>query len=108
MKPSERIGNLLSLNGEPTEVTQITKTEINGLPVKKFKPIPLTEDWQKKLGIANTWVMGSNTYQIQLRNEQLYIFSPGSRSPLFAVECKYVHTLQNILFDLTGKDPKIS
>ena len=73
-------------------------------------PIPLTEEWLIKFGFKNTgeqffnvWKdkQGIITFQKDL---SCYVGLSHYEAPPLFVECKYVHTLQNLYFALTGEE----
>jgi len=87
------------------EVCQIDYDDLRILTIKDgidedYKPIPLTEEWLIKFGINRQIsvfeVYGNNSrgFHIDLGGEWLFI--------------KYVHTLQNLFFALTGEELKIN
>ena len=111
MKASElRIGNWVEFiqpkKGMYTTVQAIT-FEIN--VEKSFKPIPLTEEWLLKFGFEERGEsFHLKDFSIELIGEDgrwcTYIFDE-----YHAVECslsliKYVHSLQNLYFALTGEE----
>ena len=117
MKATElRIGNIV-WQGEQYKESIVTSYELNQFSnynrgvthlaeyYKEWKPIPLTEEWLVKfgfkyigsaptLGINESWNRGN------IRIEQLQ-----SKELVFhGLQIKYVHSLQNLYFALTGKE----
>lgn len=120
MKPSERIGNLLyNEKGEVVEVESITKTHINGDELSKWRPIPLTEELLKNTGFyiderrpnKHVYVTeASGEYFDVLKRVENDYFTIRFRTYYDDVNFdnfKYVHQLQNLVYDLTQTDLKI-
>ena len=116
MKPeSLRIGNY---------VTRAMKNHIDKKDIKKvlpgdlvsfddyiFEPIPLTEEWLKDFGFESKnkkigWYKKEGflfTLRLQKNNIlSVQFISNGLHKVL--IEIKYVHSLQNLYFALTGKE----
>ena len=102
MKANElRIGNYVHLNGKVVRIKSgkdIDKYSAN----PEVEPIPLTDEWIKKLGIEDGILDGNmsiskshacNFYCLYHNDE-----FTGTRY------IKYVNTLQNIYFELTGEE----
>ena len=77
--------------------------------VYDFTPIPLTEDWLLKFGFKRSSYNDSR-YDF---GEWHIIFSKNDK-PVFRVVgrsivyCEYLHTLQNLIFALTGEELTIN
>jgi hypothetical protein len=77
-----------------------------------YNPIPITEEWLLKLGFVinritkeenNIWRKNFEDGFFEL--EQIISFYFGS--PLYAVDIKYVHQLQNLYIAITGEELEI-
>ncbi len=89
-----RIGNLVDYFDE-TEDMWYDNFEIEDLykyDTDCYKPIPLTEEWLKKLGC-------DCVYQSKINKGFFYVINEED-----TLEVKYVHQLQNLYFALTGED----
>ena len=122
-----RIGNLMERDGNILEVIRITKDGIiNYKLVKKSQgmrvnngnviPISLTKEWLLRLGFE--WyellrhyriVINDVWYQIKIDKDSGFIFSfinlnwdESQQMPPKII--KYVHKLQNLFFELSGKE----
>ncbi len=106
-----RIGNLVY--GAYDTVIKLTTSQLVNFSVgmEDIKPIPLTEQWLLDFGFKfSDQIMA---YEIELQNENnllidttnLYYYQIGYdvywTNPHYI---KYVHSLQNLYFALTGKD----
>jgi len=69
------------------------------------EPIPLTEEWLIRFGIAYDGQVSDNTYWYNRRNKCLCEdYSEGDGGTHIIAECLYVHQLQNLYFYLTGQE----
>ena len=107
MKPQElRIGNYyLSYGVDLKQVERLTKDKI----LIDFHPVPLTEQWLKDFGfvkrnnvawdykekLSNTFfpILTINVFSFDMITDDKY-----------GTILKYVHSLQNLYFALTGKE----
>lgn len=100
MKASElRIGNYVQLEGlkRPIKVSIIDTTETS--TYTKAKPIPLNEEWLIKFGFKpeyTHWLNGDFTIDKSAIGGYFLCDID------IHVAIKYVHTLQNLYFALTG------
>ena len=115
MKQNElRIGNWIGIV-LPEAETQATVDHIKWISEGDniYKPIPLTEEWLVKFGFIkaiddNIWVNQSSyqsSYQLTFNSQigaSLYENSHWIKSDI-----KYVHTLQNLYFALTGEELEV-
>ena len=72
-----------------------------------FEPIPLTEDWLKRLGLTQ---YSRETYNIGLIWVEYYNSTEWEVSlttDCYPSDIQYVHQLQNLYFALTGEELKI-
>lgn len=83
-------------------------TELGG---DEMKPIPLTEEWLERFGFTETnritRVLDSEEVELIFDLADRFVIvdlGQGSQLSGIAVDCKYVHQLQNIYFTLTGKE----
>ena len=103
-----RIGNLVISNFKrKNEVVDIKTIDFTEDWFNLFQPIPLTEEWLLKFGfrhIKNNWYnvhANGNTFNVYLFEDLRYRVEIVSQSiGVF----KYVHTLQNLYFALTGTE----
>lgn len=111
MKASElRIGNLVYENN----IFVIIHDGFGIDHAKQFTPIPLTEEWFRKLGFdkeENHFQRGRIFFQFSLPNFQLklnaLIEEWGDARIAFAdpnISIQHVHQLQNLYFALTGAE----
>ena len=133
MKVSElRIGNLIRFNNliQPEEIITVTPRFFRSFALNNadetdveinnyYQPIPLTEEWKKKLGLDENNCIGiyldsgsADTLQVtNVNNEILLYAQPDDGSPYGRFSCclgrvEYVHQLQNLYFVLTGEELK--
>lgn len=111
-----RIGNYYNHHGEVVIVTPIViKCIYESSEIEWCEPIPLTEEWLKKLGFEEySDALGKHglydlkplqgfTYSIH--SKKVIIMQDGnSLSHKLNKEILYVHQLQNIYFALTGNE----
>ena len=108
MKQNElRIGNLIGIV-LPEAETQATADHIKWISEGDniYKPIPLTEEWLVKFGFrksANLYL--SIGYFEFIWQGELFLDIEGQ---WLTLGCKYVHSLQNLYFALTGKELEIN
>ena len=109
MKANElRIGNYVDLFGMTATVQadDFNMTE-HGIAIEQGKPIPLTEEWLKRLGATKN---RDTTFYIEEIN---WLELNGDIWDVCLVEgytitqIQYVHQLQNLYFALTGDELKI-
>ena len=116
MKNNElRIGNLVLFYNEVVPITGIVKSGFyigeHGFAINLldwFQPIKLTEEWLVKLG----FVKNDSGFYEQKRftyhpEHGWNILSQWIKGWVNVAEIKYVHSLQNLYFALTGKELKI-
>jgi hypothetical protein len=115
MKAQElRIGNItFDADGnvqviDAIEILAIRQCEAASHPVEFIKPIPLTEDWLKRMGFKSTsegyWSDGNLEvgYTTTDENMQYEYLSVNGLTEM--THLKYVHQLQNLFFSLCGKE----
>lgn len=119
MKPQElRIGNevewdddsreqvkVLSISYIMEDDGEITNYFINGGLIDDFLPIPITPEWLDGRGLRYLqnacWELGSyRIYNVSGDRPRFRITIAGHE----IVVVSYVHQLQNLYFDLTGKE----
>lgn len=116
MKATElRIGNYvysITCNGEKVidKVNHVDQQGViaSGIGWMEQEPIPLTEQWLKDFGFEEIGIVMrmSITHFLELcwfKEDGLKIQTIGSGFTECA-NCKYVHQLQNLYFDLAGKE----
>jgi hypothetical protein len=113
MKAQElRIGNLLYNDNVVVTIDARTIFDIwDDAGLKKYNPIPLTEEWLYKtnhiLDTTNNWF-----YKLQMYEEYMIrkcgngwlLFLDGVSENKFSVEVFYLHQLQNLYYALTGEE----
>ena len=107
-----RIGNWVIVN-EECQIEAIVhdavciSTRFETYVLDDVKPIPLTEEWLIKFGFeSNPYI---DTYELYELDELKFILDiDKTRGKLDIhwkqVECKYVHSLQNLFHSLTGEE----
>lgn len=78
---------------------------------RNLSPITLTEELRLKLGfsqMSNTDSDGKIKLSIFCDNDILYLTLNWNNYQIFKDPIKYLHQLQNIYFDLTGKELEVS
>ena len=100
-----RIGNKVDLYGSIATIETVDFAGI-GIAIKEGKPIPLTEEWLLKLGFENSggyWIKSNSSFffGITTNGELMFLFDDALTCP---ANIKYVHSLQNFFFALTGKE----
>lgn len=127
MKASElRIGNYIIQNGEITTVEKLKRSlndwdRLNDLRSLDSIAIPLSEDWLnksalQKRGTRDIWDQGNFVIYYQRYNDAYsqyckdkFYFGTIDRDKNLVVtfyEIKHLHQLQNLYFDLEGKELK--
>ena len=118
MKANElRVGNwvsILGLHNGQIETIDFASSYIEGsdYKFKELSPIPLTEEWLEKFGFEKITdtpnIYGRHFYR--LNEVEIFWDSDGVGWLPFglgvgkSVDFKYVHTLQNLYFALTGAE----
>ena len=95
MKANElRIGNYVNLFGltATVQADDFNMTE-HGIAIEQGKPILLTEEWLERFGKIQWLYKDIDEYFVWFNGDKIYI--------------KFVHTLQNLYFALTGEELKI-
>ena len=116
MKANElRIGNLVEYKitddlDERIEWWEVSEIDSEDLKIidddDDYRPIPLTEEWLKKLGFElkyGCFLLSTNRGTILIEEDLAQISSVISHDG-FMAPCKYVHQLQNLYFALTGSE----
>ena len=108
-----RIGNWIDEQGQILQVGQINQELFRG-----SEPIPLTEEWLERLGVAVVSLDGYGPF-IDARDKKIgkweenrgweYVVGTGGTNDggewsYVTSEVKYVHQLQNLFFALTGEE----
>ena len=116
MKANElRIGNLILVDGEITEITGIKKSTVSfsdGFQMfiaGGLEPISLTEEWLLKFGFDITVDHPGRKLYEHDGECPLWFSDKRGITDFYASrvrirECKYVHQLQNLYFALTGEE----
>ena len=96
-----RVGNFVHLKGEVIRINSgkhIDKYSAN----PEVEPIPLTDEWIKKLGIEDGVLDGNvSITKSHVCNFYCLYFDDEFTGTRFI---KYVNTLQNLYFELTGEE----
>lgn len=104
-----RIGNFVNLHDEQTEIDSVHfRDYYNEIDTEEdYSPIPLTEEWLVKLGFAehefNKKDFYYGNYSVTTFTGFKFWIVDSVDAPCY-VEIKYVHSLQNLYFALTGED----
>lgn len=112
MKPQElRIGNIIQdINSKITRLLpnrcSYKRGEINiySLEYDKINPVELTESLLFKFDFKKGVVYGYENENIQINNIRNQYFIIYFYTKIIARKIKFVHELQNIFFELTGKE----
>jgi hypothetical protein len=117
-----RIGNLIKW-GDSIQVieaifnynTELPTVMCNPLEAERylseFEPIPLTEEWLKRLGLK--YQFDSDTYEINFKYDcnkiivdlfTKHVCVDTGLNSIYIEHIKFVHQLQNLYFALTGKE----
>ena len=123
MKAEElRIGNWVKWNYEESRGNYEENPDGNACPVEFgyelddiknnpniVKPIPLTEEWLKRFGFEIKKGAWGTSAEIRIGRVRYVLYQNGnvwSISPTdgFKVDFKYIHTVQNHYFALTGQE----
>ncbi len=110
-----RIGNLILVDGEITEITGVKKSTVffsDGFQMfiaGGLEPIPLTEEWLIKFGLNKTVDHPARKLYENDDICPLWFSDKKGINDFYAsrvriCECKYVHQLQNLYFALTGEE----
>lgn len=103
MEASElRIGNWVIDNNRSV---QVGATDFNYCEV--FAPIPITEEWLLKFGFQKGKFdyLKNNLEILELNNNGIFdAYCTDLEFSVFISEIKYVHSLQNLYFALTGEE----
>lgn len=113
-----RIGNLVYNKVGDIKVVRFIACldEIHNCSIEEIQPIPITEDWLKRIGFKK-----SNAFWIDLTTHYLELIGPVHNYyyPVYAEigelssepeqrvslnRIQYVHQLQNLYFALTGEE----
>jgi len=107
-----RIGNLVeeAHSGEFGKVDMVVLSIIERMSNHSYKPIPLTKEWLdrfnmfngKEYAYANYPLRRGNYATSEILDHGWSIGIYDSEGWMFLVCVKYVHQLQNVIFDLTG------
>ena len=111
-----RIGNLILVDGEITEITGIKKSTVSfsdGFQMfiaGGIEPIPLTEEWLLKFGFDKVLPRNDKMYYrlndyFVIEDSRFFLLGDDAFEILkLRQEIKYVHQLQNLYFALTGEE----
>lgn len=111
MKATElRIGNWVKVHESDktnsiVEVYKIEEDAINGWIF--YTPISLTEEWLLKFGFGYKMIYRLNDIEIGYVDDDFVKNQFTMRYGTKFIKIKYIHTLQNLYFALTGKELKI-
>jgi hypothetical protein len=116
MRPQElRIGNYVTIHDEEGDsIVEIIVNTLKGIEHDESwaSPIPLTEEWLERFGFIkpeDSWYWSldydpyKETFKIAYNDVPGCWFVVGFESLLV----DYVHTLQNLIYSLTGEELKI-
>ena len=106
MKANElRVGNYICLlEDQPETVEQVTKISQDLTDNEFINPIPLTEEWLKKLGFElmdtepwHEWACEALTISDVLKSGELFTWH---MTPNQGIMIDYVHELQNLYYTI--------
>lgn len=110
-----RIDNVVEWNRRPFLIKSIDKSyvenELWSKPINEIHPIHLTEEILLKCGFEKTqFGYGDKYIDIECIGDGNYKLSIefGDHVLGFGEDIKYIHKLQNIYFELTGKELDVS
>lgn len=122
LTPQElRIGNLIEVicddNILPIEYRSTIeqcnihhlKDILEGILEYKYKPLPLTEEWLLKFGAIRSqtsdkyFTLGDNI-AISTADDKFKVIKGNFVCQIVLREVKYVHTFQNLIFDLSDEE----
>lgn len=90
----------------------ITAKDLNDKEtIERLTPIPLTEEWLLKLGMKKDgydYWSGPVYFELAECRDGEYINSVNSHEYDHGIKIKYVHSLQNLYFALTGEELKLN
>lgn len=112
MKASElRIGNYFQwIKIASMGIGKDVITKDNHYTYENFKePIPLTEEWLKRLGFEIKKGAWGTSAEIRIGRVRYVLYQNGNvwsinPTDVFRVDFKYIHTVQNHYFALTGQE----
>ena len=114
MKSTElRVGNLVSVDGKNLPVTQIFEKGLNcgnvGALYELVKPIPITEEWLERFGFEIKTGAWGKSAEIRIGRVRYVLYQNSDVWSInsidgFRVDFKYIHTVQNHYFALTGEE----
>tara|TARA_R110001606_G_scaffold58220_4_gene139654 strand:- start:18316 stop:18678 length:363 start_codon:yes stop_codon:yes gene_type:complete len=112
MKATElRIGNLVQdrHSEECGMIDIVVLGIIDTMENHSYEPIPLTEDWLKRFGFEIKKGAWGTSAEIRIGRVRYVLYQNGnvwSINPTdgFRVDFKYIHTVQNHYFALTGQE----
>ena len=106
-----RIGNWVeeAHSGEFGQVDMVVLSIIERMSNHSYKPIPLTEEWLECFGFEIKKGAWGTSAEIRIGRVRYVLYQNGnvwSINPTdgFKVDFKYIHTVQNHYFALTGKE----
>jgi len=110
MKANElRIGNLILKENTEIKVTASTLMDMQNKDSDYYSPIPLTEEWLLKFGFEKSYPDGEDGWPWWTLNYvELVDYGDELEYNVTDRQFKYVHTLQNLYFALTGEELQIS
>lgn len=115
IEPKElRIGNYVYMGNNtvfPDKIQDISSTIISSELFSAFSPetlypIPLTQDWIEKLGADNLgyyFIEKGSTWNSPV-GEDGFFFGMDEEGGIEICRVKFVHQLQNLVYDITGKE----
>ena len=117
-----RLKNLVHVYGIETEITpthlqNIQNANEKGKVIVDMTPIPLTEEWLIKMGFEkhNSYYLSPNKSSVEgfvdilcFDLENLSFIVDMSEYSGWTVDCKFVHTLQNLYYALTNEELTIN
>ena len=120
MERELRIGNWMLKEGKEKEISAFDIYDFTTHPKLDLKPIEITQQWLERLGFEyeSPGIQGADMWQglgyWSLFNDGISLILRGDKNvshPLklngyWNSDFKYIHTLQNLFFSLTGQELK--
>lgn len=102
-----RIGDYVLYNGHYRKIVSINLgTDVNA------EPIPLSEELLLKCGFEKdfnfSFSKGSIRFELDISDKWCFFWNINSDESIFICEVKYLHTIQNITYDLTNEELQIN
>lgn len=104
-----RVGNWYNKDGQNWQFTEQDFSTVY-YSIEDISPIPLTKEWLLKFGFTFSESFKDHFYKIIYEQSLIKVFPFRQGETIcmvdsgHAIECKYVHQLQNLYYALTGEE----